>query len=30
MDFISTRGGSAVSAGTAILKGIAEDGGRRL
>lgn len=27
MDFISTRGGSAVSAGTAILKGIAEDGG---
>lgn len=27
MDFISTRGGSAVSAGTAILKGIADDGG---
>ncbi len=27
MDFISTRGGGAVSAGAAILKGIAEDGG---
>lgn len=27
MDFISTRGLGAVSAGTAILKGIAEDGG---
>ena len=27
MDYISTRGGSAVSAGAAILKGIAEDGG---
>lgn len=27
MDFISTRGGAAVSAGSAILKGIASDGG---
>ena len=27
MDFISTRGSGAVSAGTAILKGIANDGG---
>lgn len=27
MDYISTRGGAAVSAGTAILKGIADDGG---
>ena len=27
MEYISTRGGAGVSAGTAILKGIADDGG---